>query len=211
MKAIVAAVIVSAVVAGGATAGVTTLITSKQIKDHTIQVSDLSPSAVKQLRGQRGAQGPAGAPGAQGAPGAKGDTGAPGPQGPTGPKGDPGPQGPSGAAGYPTQNGILFDGQCPVGNDPDHYPLPFSVDTSGYRNVRFMMDITGPGSQWYPFGTYIYPYLPDGTLSTTAIPLQIQGNPQSALIATADVTGFAKVQLTINCTTARAKVSYYLY
>jgi hypothetical protein len=52
---------------GSAVAG--SLITSKQIKDGTIQVKDISKSARKSLKGSRGATGP---------------------QGPQGPKGDPG-------------------------------------------------------------------------------------------------------------------------
>jgi hypothetical protein len=60
------------------------LITSKQIKDGTIQTKDISKKAQKALKGKRGATGPAGAAGPAGpqgpagAAGAKGDTGAPG-------------------------------------------------------------------------------------------------------------------------------------
>ncbi|MEO9322406.1 hypothetical protein ABFT23_02895 [Nocardioides sp. C4-1] len=71
--------------AGGAVAG--SMITGKQIKDgtvtsadlkdRTIQVKDLAPSAVAALRGARGATGPAG------------------PAGPAGPTGPTGPQGPT--------------------------------------------------------------------------------------------------------------------
>jgi Collagen triple helix repeat (20 copies) len=93
MKSIVTAIIVSAIVAGGASAGVTTLITSKQIKDGTIQPRDLSLSALQQLHGHAGPQGPAGPKGdtgVQGPQGPKGDTGAAGAPGMPGPKGDPG-------------------------------------------------------------------------------------------------------------------------
>jgi hypothetical protein len=61
------------------------LITSKQIKNGTIQTKDISKKALKSLRGQRGptglagTAGAAGAAGAPGAPGAKGDKGDPGP------------------------------------------------------------------------------------------------------------------------------------
>lgn len=95
MKSIVTAIIVSAIVAASASAGVTTFITSKQIKDGTIQLRDLSASAMNGLHGQAGAQG---VPGPQGPAGPKGDTGAtgaPGPQGPAGPKGDKGDPGES--------------------------------------------------------------------------------------------------------------------
>jgi hypothetical protein len=93
VKSTVTAIIVSAIVAGTASAGVTTLITSKQIKDGTIQLRDLSPSATQQLHGragQEGAAGPKGDTGATGPQGPKGDTGATGAAGPPGPKGDPG-------------------------------------------------------------------------------------------------------------------------
>jgi hypothetical protein len=93
VKSTVTAIIVSAIVAGTASAGVTTLITSKQIKDGTIQLRDLSPSATQQLHGQagqQGAAGPKGDTGATGPQGPKGDTGATGAAGPPGPKGDPG-------------------------------------------------------------------------------------------------------------------------
>jgi hypothetical protein len=105
VKTIITAIVVSVVISGTASAGVTTLITSRQIKDHTIQMRDISPSAVGQLQGQRGAQGDAGskgdtgAPGAQGVPGSKGDSGALGAQGPSGPQGPAGRQGPKGEPG----------------------------------------------------------------------------------------------------------------
>lgn len=105
MKTIITAIIVSVVISGTASAGVTTLITSRQIKDHTIQLRDISPSALGQMQGQTGAQGvpgskgDTGAPGAQGLPGSKGDTGAPGAQGLSGPQGPAGPQGPQGEPG----------------------------------------------------------------------------------------------------------------
>lgn len=54
------------------------LITSKQIKDGTIQTKDISTTARNSLRGQEGPEGPAG---------------------PAGPQGDPGPQGEPGPAG----------------------------------------------------------------------------------------------------------------
>lgn len=57
------------------------LITSKQIKDGTIQTKDISKTARDALRGQKGPQGDPGPAGPQGDPG------------PTGPQGDPGPAG----------------------------------------------------------------------------------------------------------------------
>jgi hypothetical protein len=51
------------------------LVTSRDIADRTIQVRDLSPAAVRALRGRPGEQGP------PGPPGAKGEQGPPGPPG----------------------------------------------------------------------------------------------------------------------------------
>jgi hypothetical protein len=93
MKSIITAIIVSAIVTASATAGVTTLIRSKQIKDHTIQLNDISSSAVRALHGENGAQGQAGVKGDAGA------VGAPGTQGPEGDRGDTGPRGLKGDPG----------------------------------------------------------------------------------------------------------------
>jgi hypothetical protein len=59
-------------VATGGTSYAAVKITSKDIKDHTITVKDLSPKTVKKLRGQRGPQGPPGTNGTNGADGADG-------------------------------------------------------------------------------------------------------------------------------------------
>jgi len=67
--------------AGTATAG-GLLITSKQIKDGTIQLIDVSKKARAELEGKPGPEGARGPGGPQGAPGAQG------PAGPAGPAGD---------------------------------------------------------------------------------------------------------------------------
>jgi hypothetical protein len=54
------------------------LITSKQIKNGTIQTKDISKKARKALKGQRGLQGLQGVQGVQGVKGDKGDRGDPG-------------------------------------------------------------------------------------------------------------------------------------
>jgi hypothetical protein len=73
---IIAAALILAAAVGGATAA--GLITGKQIKNHSIQLVDLSKKAQKALRGKRGPEGPQGT------------------QGPQGPQGPPGPAGSSG-------------------------------------------------------------------------------------------------------------------
>ena len=90
------------VVALSGTAVATSLITSAQIKDGTIQLKDLNKKTRTKLKGQAG---PAGAAGAQGPQGPKGDQG---------PKGEPGEPAPAPA---PEANlltpvaGFVFSGQ----------------------------------------------------------------------------------------------------
>jgi hypothetical protein len=67
----------------GNAAAVTALVTSKQIKDKTIQLRDIAPAARASLRGQQGIQGD---PGARGL---RGPMGLGGPQGPAGKSFDP--------------------------------------------------------------------------------------------------------------------------
>jgi hypothetical protein len=75
---IIIAFILGLALATGTTASAAMLITSKQIKNGTIKMKDLSP----QVRAKIQAPGPAGVAGPQGAPGA---TGVAGPTGLTGP------------------------------------------------------------------------------------------------------------------------------
>jgi hypothetical protein len=65
MKNAIIAALVSAAVAASS-AGATLIVTSRNIKNGTIQLADISPRARAALRGQRG---PRGAQGAQGVPG----------------------------------------------------------------------------------------------------------------------------------------------
>lgn len=78
------------VMASTGSAVAASLITSKQIKDGTIQTKDISKKAQAALKGNSGA------PGAQGATG---------PQGPKGDKGDPGTPGTNGINGTDGTNG----------------------------------------------------------------------------------------------------------
>jgi hypothetical protein len=71
-------------------------VSSKQLKNRSIQRIDIGKKTIASLRGQRGPQGPVGPPGTQGIPGAQGSQGIPGVGGD---KGDPGVQGVPGAAG----------------------------------------------------------------------------------------------------------------
>jgi hypothetical protein len=81
MKSALIAGVVAAVVAAASSTAATIVVTSKSIKNGTIQTVDISAKAKKALKGARGARGPAGARGLAG------PAGAPGPQGIQGPAG----------------------------------------------------------------------------------------------------------------------------
>jgi hypothetical protein len=70
MKTVIAVAVTSAVLAAGATAGIETLITGRQIAAHTITLRNIAPKTVATLQGQRGPRG------------YRGDPGPTGPQGP---------------------------------------------------------------------------------------------------------------------------------
>ena len=83
-------------------------VTGRDVKDRSLALSELSPTAAGALAGPRG---PAGSPGERGPAGPKGDDG---PAGARGPQGSTGPQGPSGISGleYRTDGRDI---------KPDHY------------------------------------------------------------------------------------------
>jgi hypothetical protein len=85
MKSAIIAAAVAAVVAAASSTAATIVVTSKNIKNGTIQTVDISAKAKRALKGNRGLRGFQGAPGVQGASG---------PQGPAGQIGPPGPRGP---------------------------------------------------------------------------------------------------------------------
>jgi Collagen triple helix repeat (20 copies) len=94
-SALMAAIVATIVAATGATAA-TLVVTSKNIKNGTIQTVDISAKAKAALKGNRGPRGSTGATGAQGLTGA------------TGPKGDRGELGPQGPPGPPGLDGITY-------------------------------------------------------------------------------------------------------
>jgi Collagen triple helix repeat (20 copies) len=112
VKSALIAAVVSAVIASTTATAATIVVTSKNIKNGTIQTVDISAKAKRALRGQHGLRGLPGAPGPQGV---QGPTGA---QGPAGAAGAPGPQGPPGLAGleYVTATGVgVAFAVCPPG------------------------------------------------------------------------------------------------
>lgn len=80
MRNVVVAAVVAALVSSGGAYAASGLISGKQIRNHSIAASKLTPSAIRHLHGLRGATGATGATGAQG---------------PIGPQGAPGGFGPS--------------------------------------------------------------------------------------------------------------------
>src|SRR3954451_8204349 len=74
------------------------LITSKQIKDGTIQTKDISKKAQKSLKGKTGPRGATGLTGPQGSKGDKGDKGDAGSNGTNGTNGTNGADGAPGSA-----------------------------------------------------------------------------------------------------------------
>jgi hypothetical protein len=93
MKCALIAAVVAAIVAAASGTAATIVVTSKNIKNGTIQTVDISAKAKQALRGRRG---PVGRTGAPGPAGGVGPAGAAGPQGPPGSIGPAGPQGPAG-------------------------------------------------------------------------------------------------------------------
>jgi len=99
MKTALIAAIVAAVIAAASGTAATMVITSKNIKNGTIQTVDISAKAQRALRGNEGPAGPAGPAGVAGPTGPAGPAGGTGPAGPTGADGPQGPQGLQGNAG----------------------------------------------------------------------------------------------------------------
>lgn len=82
--AMVVALLALFVALGGTATAAGLLVTTRQIKDRTIQLVDISPQATRALRGAPGPQGPEGPPGPAGPQGPQGNQGATGPAGPAG-------------------------------------------------------------------------------------------------------------------------------
>ena len=87
MKNALIAAVVAAIVAAASGTAATLVVTSKNIKNGTIQTVDISAKAKRALKGNRGPRGLRGAQGAQGVQGSQGAPGAPGAQGAPGPAG----------------------------------------------------------------------------------------------------------------------------
>jgi len=145
------------------------LITSSQIKDGTIRLVDLHPSAKNALEGDRGPRGPIGATGAQGpagpqglvgpagargATGANGATGATGAQGPRGETGATGPAGPAGLS--PLTHSFSYENR----NDTSCFDSPETQNVWAKTDAdrTFVVTVAQDGSGYfvtrYDSGTY---------------------------------------------------------
>jgi Collagen triple helix repeat (20 copies) len=129
MKSALIAAIVAAVVAAASSTAATIVVTSKNIKNGTIQTVDISAKAKRALRGNRGPRGTQGPVGAQGAPGAAG---------PAGPQGPPGVQSilqmPNSVSVAPGANGTVT-AVCPAGQRAVSGGFSFGgITTGSYRD-----------------------------------------------------------------------------
>jgi hypothetical protein len=149
---IAALVAVLAVTSGAFAAKQYLVVSSKQIKNGAISLSDLSRHAHKALRGHQGpkgdmgAAGPAGRNGLTGPQGLQGPAGAVGATGATGPAGPQGPAGPSGFAGafYSVQTypgGAGSGGVATVACDPND-----ATNSQKYVAISGGVQDTGSGT-----------------------------------------------------------------
>jgi hypothetical protein len=126
MKSALIAAVVAAVVAAASSTAATIVVTSKNIKNGTIQTVDVSAKAKRALKGNRG---PRGFQGAMGAPGATG---------PAGPQGPPGVQSilqvPNSVSVAPGENGTVT-AVCPAGQRAVSGGFSFGgITTGSYRD-----------------------------------------------------------------------------
>jgi hypothetical protein len=114
MKTALIAAVVSAVIASTTATAATIVVTSKNIKNGTIQTVDISAKAKRALKGNRGPRGLAGPRGATGAQGPTGPAGAPGARGPAGP-GMTDFEWVSNSQSGPVGTDLVVQVQCPAG------------------------------------------------------------------------------------------------
>ena len=104
---IVAMIALAVTLSGTAVAGTAKLITSSQIKDGSITLSDINANARHALKGKPGEQGVKGDTGAAGENGENGADGAKGENGADGAKGENGAAGAKGETGATGANGVI--------------------------------------------------------------------------------------------------------
>jgi Collagen triple helix repeat (20 copies) len=120
-NALIAAVVAAVVAAASGTAA-TIIVTSKNIKNGTIQTVDISAKAKQALKGNRGPRG------------ASGPAGAMGVQGPQGPQGLQGPQGSAGITQVIGVDGTV-GAQCPASGGGCRIAASDAVCPPGFKVV----------------------------------------------------------------------------
>ena len=120
---LVVAVVAIVIATAGTASATTVLITSRQIKNGTIRLVDISKQARKALHGKTGETGSVGAAGPQGVPGLQGAQGIQGIQGPQGVQGVAGSPGVSGYTVVANNTDVQSPGthatvvaDCPAGD-----------------------------------------------------------------------------------------------
>jgi hypothetical protein len=165
MKAAIIATIVSAALASATATAATIVVTSKNIKNGTIQTVDISAKAKRALKGRRGPQGEIGADGAPGA------TGPQGPRGLMGPQGSPGP-GLIGLhfvlAGDGNADGIAL-AECPSGE----YVVS-GGGSAGFGSFLFMSEQSVATQAWLA-GARSATGVPDTSVQATALCAHLTG------------------------------------
>jgi hypothetical protein len=155
MKAAITAAFVALLVSA-TSAMAAFVVTSKHIKDGTIQAVDLSAKAKQALKGNRGPRGHQGLPGLDGRPGLTGLTGPTGPQGPPGPRGPQGFDGPAGAVGQMGPKGAKGDPGAGV-HVSGSVPVSADLPATGALGDAYIITSTGhlavwDGTQWVDTG-----------------------------------------------------------
>jgi hypothetical protein len=140
LKNAVIAALVAAIVAAASGTAATIVVTSKNIKNGTIQPVDMSAKAKRALKGRRGPRGPQGIQGIQGVKGDKGD------------KGDIGPSNVYGAS-------LCTTGMpgCPAGSAP-----PKELTASTFAEADFFVTVNIPAGAYSVHGAVTIVAPPDG-------------------------------------------------
>ena len=167
-------------------------ITSRHVKDGTLQSADLSPSIRSAMARRTSARGPAGPQGPQGQQGA---------QGPEGPRGETGPQGPAGADGWSCKDSAgnvrqecIAQSKDP-GGTPDASTLTAAVNADGSLNHGKGVKVVSHTTK----GDYFVQFNASGLDKCTNVASivgtqQLDDGSTAIIVSTAKVTNTIRVQ-----------------
>ena len=187
MKAALIAAMVPAVVASTTATAAVIVVTSKNIKNGTIQTVDISAKAKRALKGNRGTRGPAGQQGPPGQAGSPGQAGLPGAPG------TPGAQGPIG----PSDGFYTIVGSVPLPH-AEFPPAPF---------LKVAELQLGPGD-YLASAKLWFNNLGSGTGSGYCLLLGPGANDQTITSVEAPTAGSAAMSLTMGFTLTTAGTIY---